>query len=84
MDSDYIEMMNYLENDTDFDDIAREWELKEFMDRIVRDESEILIPVYQRKQMQETLHFTHSAADDQTLQMKIILARNKEIFAEKV
>ena len=78
MDPDYFVMMNYKENDTDFDDIAPKCELKqmiEFMDRmaivtldagtrlIVRDESEILIPVNQRKQMQETLHFTHSAAE---------------------
>ena len=68
MDPDYIDMMNHIENDTDFDDIPPEYELKqlkEFMDRmsivnldagtrlIVKDESEILIPTNQRKQMLE-------------------------------
>ena len=85
MDSDYIEMMNYIENDTDFDDIAKDCELKqmgEFMDRmsivtldagtclIVKDETEILIPMSQRKQMVDTLHFSHSAADSMIIQCK--------------
>ena len=85
MDSDYFDMMNHIENDTDFDDIPRECELKqlkEFMDRIsvvnldagtqliVKDESEILIPINLRKQMLETSHFTHSAAESMIGQCK--------------
>ena len=60
MDQNYIEMMNHIENATDFDDIPHDCELKqlkESMDRmpvlnldagtriIVKDESEILIPM---------------------------------------
>ena len=78
MDPDYIEMMNYIENDTDFNDISPDCELKqmgEFMDMmsivaldagnrlIVKEETEILISMSQRKQIIETLHFSHSAAD---------------------
>ena len=85
MDPECIEMMNYIESDTDFDDIAPDCELKqmkEFMDRIslvtldggncliVKDETEILIPRGQRKQIIETLHFSHSAADSMILQCK--------------
>ena len=85
MDPNYIEMMNHIENATDFDDIPTDYELKqlkEFMDRmsvinldagtqlIVKDESEILIPKNLRKQMLETLHFTHSAAESMIRQCK--------------
>ena len=85
MDPEYIEMMNYIECYTDFNDIAPDCELKqmkEFMDRmsivtldegtrqIVKDETEILIPMCQRKQMVDTLHFSHSAAESMIIQCK--------------
>ena len=85
MDLEYIEMMNHIELDTDFDDIAPDCELKqmkEFRDRmslvtldggnrlIVKDKTEIQIPRGQRNQIIETLHFSHSAADSMILQCK--------------
>ena len=85
MDPEYIEMMNYVESNTDDNDIAPDCELKqmkEFQNRMslvtleggkrlsVKDETEILIPREQRKQMIETLHFSHSAADAMILQCK--------------
>ena len=85
MDPEYIEMMNYIECDTDFNDIAPDCEIKqmkEFMDRmsivtldagtrlIVKDETEILIPMSLRKQMEDTLHFSHSAAQSMITQCK--------------
>ena len=85
MDPEYVEMMNYLECDTEFNDIAPDCELKqmhEFMDRmsivtldagtrlIVKDETEILIPKCLRKQMEDTLHFSHTAAQSMITQCK--------------
>ena len=78
MDSNCIEMMNHIENYSEFDNIPADSELrqlKDFLDRmsivtleagtqlIVKDESEILIPKKLRTQMQELLHFTQSAAE---------------------
>ena len=83
MDPEYLEMMNYIESDTEDKDIAPDCELKlmkDFRDRmslvtleggkrlIVRDETEILIPKEQRKHIVETLHFSHSATDSMILQ----------------
>ena len=85
LDPEYIEMMNYIKTDTYFNDVAPDFELKqmkESRDRmslatldggnrlIVKDETEILIPREQRKQMIETLHFSHWAADSMILQCK--------------
>ena len=102
MDPDYIEMMNYIENNTDLNDISLNCELKqmgEFMDRmsivaldagtrlIVKDGTEILmIPMKKSKQIIDTLHFSHSAADshDHTVQTQNILAWSEEIFTEKI
>ena len=90
MDPNYVEMMNYLETDTEYDDIDPECELKqmkEFMSRmsivtldagtrlIVKDETEILIPKGMRKQMENILHFSHTAAQSMITQCNI-LARN--------
>ena len=86
MDPDYIEMMNYIENNTDLNDISLNCELKqmgEFMDRmsivaldagtrlIVKDGTEVLmIPMKKSKQIIDTLHFSHSAADSMIIQCK--------------
>ena len=76
MDPDHVEMMNYLECDTEYNDIDPNCELKqmkEFMYRmsvvlldtgtrlIVKDETEILIPKSLRKQMMDISHFSHAA-----------------------
>ena len=79
-------MMNYLETDTEYNDIDPECELKqmkEFMGRlsivtldghgtrlIVKDETEILIPSGMRKQMENILHFSHTAAQSMITQCK--------------
>ena len=103
MDPEYIEMMNYIESDTDFEDLAPDCELKqmkEFMDRmslvtldggnrlIVKDETEILIPKGQRKQLIETVHsplFPQcSRFHDITVQTQNILAGDGTILTEKV
>ena len=85
MDPEYIEMMNYIECETDFNDIALDCEVKQmnkFMDRmsivilnagtrlIVKYETEILIPKCLRKQMEDTLHFSHTAAQSMITQCK--------------
>ena len=85
MDPEYVEMMNYLECDTEINDIAPNCELKqmhEFMDRmsivtldagtrlIVKDETEILIPKCLRKQMEDILHFSHTATQSMITQCK--------------
>ena len=78
MDPDYMEMMSHIENDTEFENIPPDSELKqlkELIDKmsivtleagtrlIVKDEFEILIPMKLKEQMLNTLHFTHSAAE---------------------
>ena len=85
MDPDYVEMINYLECDTKYNDIDPNCglqQMKEFMDRmsvvtldtgtllIVKDETEILIPKCLRKQMEDTLHFSHTAAQSMITQCK--------------
>ena len=85
MEPEYVEMMNYLESDTEYNDIDPHCELKqmkEFMDRmsvvtldagtrlIVKDETEILIPKCLRKQMEDILHFSHTAAQSMITQCK--------------
>ena len=72
MDHEYVEIMNYLECDTEYNDIdpnCKLKQMKEFMDRmsvvnldsgtwlIVKDETKILIPKCLRKQMEDILHF---------------------------
>ena len=101
MDPDYIEMMNYIENNTDLNDISLNCELKqmgEFMDRmsiaaldggnrlIVKDETEILIPMSQKETdyRDSPLFPQRSRFNDITVQTQNILARNEENFAEKV
>ena len=85
MDPDYVEMMIHIENDTEFEIIPPESELKqlkEVIDKmsivnleagtrlIVKDESKILIPKKLREQMLNTLHFNHSAAESMIRQCK--------------
>ena len=85
MDLEYVEMMNYLECDTEYNDIdpnCKLKQMKEFMDRmsvvmldigtrlIVKDETEILIPRCLRKQMEDILHFSHTAAQSMITQCK--------------
>ena len=73
----YVEMMNYLETDTKYEDIDPECELKQMKDvmsrlsivtldgygtrLIVKDETTILILFGMRIQMEDILHFSHAA-----------------------
>ena len=85
LDSEYVEMLNYIEGDTDFKDIDTNCELKLMKDDlqhmsvitldsgsrlIVRNESEILIPKSQRKQMMDILQFSHSAGQSMYTQCR--------------
>ena len=85
MEPEYVEMLNYLESDTEYNDIDPNCELKqmkEFMDRmsvvtldtgtrlIVKDETEIMIPKCLRKQMEDILHFSNTAAQSMITQCK--------------
>ena len=83
MDPEYIEMMNYIKCDTDFNDITPDCEqMNEFMDRmsivtldagtrlIVKDETEISIPKCLRKQTEDTLHFSHTVAQSMITRCK--------------
>ena len=85
MDPEYLEIIKYIESNTDDNDIAPDCELKqmkEFRDRmslvtleggnrlIVKDETEILIPRGQRKHIIDMLHFSHSTADSKIIQCK--------------
>ena len=85
IDPEYVEMMNYLESDTEFKDIDTNCELKlmkDSLDRMsvinldsgnwlnVRDETEILIPKCLRKQMEDIFHFSHAAAQSMITQCK--------------
>ena len=85
IDPEHVEMMNYIESDTEFKDIDKNCELKlmkESMDQmsvinldsrtrlIAKDETEILIPRCLRKQMEDILHFSHTAAQSMITQCK--------------
>ena len=85
IDPEYVEMMNYIESDTEFKNIDHNCELtlmKDNMDRmsvinldsgtrlIVKDEKEILITKCLRKQMGDILHFSHTAAQSMITQCK--------------
>ena len=85
LDYEYVEMLNYIEGDTDFKDIDTNCELKLMKDDlphmsvitldsgnrlIVKNESEILIPKSQRKQMMDILHFSHAAGQSMYTQCK--------------
>ena len=89
MDPEYVEMMNDIENDTEFENIPPESELKQLKKSIgnmsivtleagtrliVKGESEIPIPKKLNTQMLNTLHFTHSAAE------LMIRQSNRKIF----
>ena len=85
LDYDYVEMLNYIESDTDFKDIDTNSELKLMKNDlphmsvitldsgnrlIVKNESEILIPKSLRKQMMDILNFSHAAGQSMYTQCK--------------
>ena len=67
MDAEYVEMMNYLECDTKYNDIVM-LDIGTWL--IVKDETEILIPRCLTKQMEDILHFSHTAAQSMITQCK--------------
>ena len=76
LDTEYIEMLNYIEADVDYEEIDSNSELKALKDDlqhmsiitldsgnrlIVKNETEILIPKSQRSHMMNILHMSHAA-----------------------
>ena len=85
LDYEYVEMLNYIEGDTDFKDIDTNCELRLMKEDlphmsvitldsgnrlIVKNESKILIPKCLRKQMMDILHFSLAAAQSMITQCR--------------
>ena len=98
LDSEYIEMLNYIEADVEFKDIDSNSELKTMKDDlqhmsiitldsgnrlIVRNETEILIPKSQRSPMMDILTCSW-ISDVYTMPWEDILADNEIILTEKI
>ena len=78
LDYEYVEMMNYIEGDTEFKETDTKDDLPHMsvitLDSgnrlIVKDEMEILIPKCLRKQIEFIPHFSHAAAQSMITQCK--------------